>query len=377
MTDPTNPWGVHQPPRNNQPQRPQQKPQHSNWQDEWQHFKSQFAKNGHGGNGANNAGPKNLPLPLIVAAVGLLWLAGGIYRVLPEENAVVLRFGKFVETVSDAGLHYHLPWPFETMQKLNVTMERRIEIGYRGGATIGGMTQNASKLDVPEESLILTGDANIVDIDFVVQWKVADAKAFLFNIRNQEDTIKKVAESALREVVGQGNLQTIITEDRENVAIKTRKIMQDILAEYQSGVMVTQVLIQDASVPGPVLEAFEDVVRANQQAETMRNQALKFKNEIVPQAQGEAARMLREAEAYRSQVVSRAEGDVARFNDVYKAYANAKNVTRERMYVETMEAVLQNSQKIMLDGQGAGGRGVVPYVSLNDLIKQQQPKEGK
>lgn len=368
MTDPTNPWGAPQPPRNNQPQRPQQKPQGPNWQNEWQNFKSQF------GGGSNN-GQGQLPVPLIVLGVVLLWVASGVYRVLPEENAVVLRFGKFVETVSDAGLHYHLPMPFEKVEKLNVTMERRIEIGYRGAGQTGGiLSQNLAKQDVLEESLMLTGDANIVDIDFVVQWKVADAKAFLFNIRNQEDTIKKVAESALREVVGQGNLQTIITEERENVAIKTKKIMQDILAEYQSGVMVTQVLIQDASVPSPVLDAFEDVVRANQQAETMRNQALKFKNEIVPQAQGVAAQMLREAEAYRIQVVSKAEGDVARFNDVYKAYANAKGVTRERMYVETMENVMQNSQKIMLEGQGSG-RGTVPYVSLNDLIKQQ--KEGK
>ena len=190
----------------------------------------------------------------------------------------------------------------------------------------------------------------------------------MFNIRDPEGTIKKVAESAMREVVGQNNLQSIITERRADVASRVQEIMQDMLDEYGSGVSISQVLIQGATVPQPVMDAFEDVIRADQDAETMKNQALKYKNDIVPRARGQAIQIVKGAEAYKEQVVNQSKGDAQKFKDVYKAYAEAKDVTRERLYLETIEQVLRNSQKFILSGDDASN-GVVPYLPLNELKK--------
>lgn len=311
--------------------------------------------------GANGETPVRFVVVIGLAAVAL-WLASGLYRVLPEENAVVLRFGQYTETVTEPGLHYHLPRPIETVLKPNVTFERRLELGYRGSPF-----QGAEKQDVPEESMMLTGDANIVDLDFVVQWKVSDAKPFLFNIREPEATLKRVAESAMREVVGQNELQDIITDRREDIAARVKTIMQDILKSYNAGIMVTQVLIQDATVPPPVLDAFEDVIRANQQAETMRNQALRYRNEIIPRAQGEAIRLVKEAEGYRESVVADAKGEAQRFEDVYKAYAQAKEVTRDRLYIDMWQDVLLGSDSVIIDNKGAGA---LPYLNLNELRRK-------
>lgn len=307
-----------------------------------------------------------LALPLIGAGV-LLWLGSGLYRVQPEENAVLLRFGQYTETISAPGLHYHWPWPFESVLKPNVMFERRIEVGFRGNTT-----NENDKYDVPEESMMLTGDANIVDLDFVVQWKIADAKQFLFNIRDGEGTLKRVSESAMREVIGQNNLQDIITDRREDIAVRSKKIMQDILNSYGSGITITQVLIQNASVPEPVYEAYEDVRSAAQEAETMRNQALKYRNEILPRAQGEAIQLVKEAEAYKEQIVSQAEGDAKRFTNVLDAYALSKNVTRERLYIETWEYILDNNSPIILDGNDKVSP--LSYLNLNNLSKTAQEK---
>ena len=336
-------------------------------------------KTGGGGSGGNSGGPippdldellkqfqakfngeKGLSAGFIALIVFGLWLASGIYIIQPQEQGVIQRFGKYVKTIEQQGLHYRMPWPIETVLRPDVTFERRIEIGFRGNQ------------DRPDESLILTGDANIVDIDFVVQWQVGAAKDFVFNIRAPEETIKKVAESAMREVVGQNNLQSIITERRADVAKQVQTIMQNMLDEYGAGVSISQVLIQGATVPGPVMDAFEDVIRADQDAETMKNQALKYKNDILPRARGNAIKLIKEAEGYKEQVVSKAQGDAQRFKDVYKSYATAKDVTRERLYLETIEEILQNSQKFVLGGKG--GNGVLPYLPLNELKKS---KDGK
>lgn len=293
--------------------------------------------------------------------VVLLWLASGLYRVQPEENAVVTRFGKYTETVIDPGLHYHLPWPVEKVLKPNVMFERRIELGYQGA--YGG----TSKRDIPEESMMLTGDANIVDLDFVVQWKISDAKQYLFNIRDVEGTLKRVAESAMREVIGQNQLQDIITDKREDISIRVKEIMQQILNSYKSGVMVTQVLVQDASVPAPVLDAFEDVIKATQQSETMRNQGLRYRNEIIPRAQGEAIRLIKEAEGYKLQIVSQAQGDAQRFTNIYDAYSQAKDVTRDRLYIEAWEHILTHNHPTILEG--SEGVSPLPYLNLNALRK--------
>lgn len=288
-----------------------------------------------------------------------VWMGSGIYRVLPEENGVVLRFGRYTHTVTDPGLHYHLPKPIEMIIKPNVTFERRLELGYRGSPIPGALKQ-----DIPDESMMLTGDANIVDLDFVVQWKVGDARQFLFNVRDPEGTLKRVAESAMREVVGQNQLQDIITDRREDISVRVKTIMQDILKSYAAGIIITQVLIQDATVPPPVLDAFEDVIRANQQAETMRNNALKYRNEIVPRAQGDAIRLIKEAEAYKESVVAEAKGDAERFNDTYNAYAQSKDVTRERLFIDAWQDILENSNSVILDNKNGGA---LPLVNLNEL----------
>jgi membrane protease subunit HflK len=310
-------------------------------------FFNQFQKSGN---------LKDLPLGLIALVILLIWLASGVYRVQPEEHVIITRFGRYTETVEKQGLNYRLPWPIEEARKVNVTFERRIEIGYVG--------QRNTRLDKPDESQMLTGDANIVDLDFVVQWKVQNARDYVFNIRQPENTIKKVAESAMREVVGQNALQDIITDRREDVASTVRKTMQNILDSYKSGVSITQVLIQDASVPQPVLDAFEDVIRATQEAETKKNQAFRYRNEIVPRAQGEAIRLTKEAEGYKEQVVSRASGEAKRFLNVYSAYRQAPDVTRQRLYIQAVEDVLRNSDKMLVDQQGSQ---TVPYLDLNAL----------
>jgi membrane protease subunit HflK len=354
MTDDNNPWASSPkpPPRVFKPNpnagRPNSNGGGNNMPPPFEFIKKQFDQSG-----------SIKPFVILGLVLVSIWLASGLYRVLPEENAVVLRFGQYMGTVTEPGLHYHLPSPIETIMKPNVTFERRLEIGYRGAPF-----QGSSKTDVPEESMMLTGDANIVDLDFVVQWKVAEAKSFLFNVRDPEATLKRVAESAMREVVGQNELQDIITDRREDIAARVKTIMQDILKSYQAGIMVTQVLIQDATVPPPVLDAFEDVIRANQQAETMRNQALRYRNEIVPGAQGEAIRLVKEAEAYKESIVADAKGDAQRFTDVYESYAKAKDVTRTRLYMDTWQTILQSSSPIIMDGSKSGA---VPYMNLNEL----------
>jgi membrane protease subunit HflK len=306
-------------------------------------------------------GPQPPKSVFILAGIGFiaLWVLSGLYRVLPEENAVIMRFGQYTNTIDQAGLHYHLPWPVETVIKPNVTFERRIEIGYRSMPF-----DDAQKQDVPEESLMLTGDANIVDLDFVVQWKIANAREFLFNIRDPQETLKRVAESAMREVAGQNKLQDIITDRREDVGARVRVIMQQILDTYGAGIMVSQVLIQNASVPSAVSAAFEDVIRASQDAETLKNQATRYRNEIVPRAEGDAIRLIKEAEAYRAQIVSQAKGDADRFTKVYGAYAQAKGVTRERLYLEAWDHMLKNSDAVLLDSKTGSS---VPYVNVNEL----------
>ena len=287
----------------------------------------------------------------------ILWLASGMYRVEPEQQAIITRFGRYTDTVEEQGLNYHWPWPFEAAEKVNVTFERRLEIGFLGA--------NGERLDNPDESEMLTGDANIVDIDFVVQWKIGEAKDFVFNIRDPQNTIKKVAESAMREVVGQHDLQDIITDQREDVAVRVRKNMQATLDSYQAGVSITQVLIQDASVPPPVLEAFEDVIRATQEAETNKNKAYKYRNEIVPRAQGDAIRLTKEAEGYKEQVVAQANGEAKRFTDVYQVYAKAPAITRSRLYLQAIQDVLQKNRVIVTDGSGSASP--LSILNLNDL----------
>ncbi len=306
-----------------------------------------------GGNGDDGSG-KTILFGLLI--VGALWMASGFYRVLPNENAVIQRFGELNRTQTEPGMGYRLPWPVEAMTKVNVTEDRRLTIGFAGNGRF--------EQDIAAESQMLTSDANIVDIDVVVIWNIQNAHDYIFNIRAQEDTIKRVAESTTREVVGQTELQPLITTGRENVAQRIQKLTQDTLDAYGSGVAIKQVLIQDATVHPQVMEAFDDVVAAGQDAERFQNEATIYKNDILPRARGEAIRMIQEAEGYKDARIARAEGEAERFNQLYDAYKGGRDVTRERIYIETMEEVMGNAEKTIID-QEQGNSGVVPYLPLN------------
>jgi membrane protease subunit HflK len=308
---------------------------------------------------------------LIVLVGALLWLASGFYRVAPDEQGVVLRFGQWVRT-AQPGLNYHLPQPIETVLTPNVTRENRIEVGFRSA---GEGTRGGTKREVPDESLMLTGDENIVDIDFVVFWKVKDAGQYLFNVRVPELTVKAAAESALREAVGRRPIQAVLTEARAQIEQQTIEILQRLLDEYQAGVEVRQVQLLDVDPPGQVVDAFNEVQRARADKERLRNEADAYRNDVVPRARGEALRLLAEAKAYREEVINRSSGDASRFNAVYAAYSAAKDVTTQRLYLETMQEVLRNANKVILDkGSDGSGSGVVPYLPLPEVQKRAKEK---
>lgn len=327
-----------------------------------------------GGNGGNGRGGRSrpmgsgdLPVAKILIAVLVIWALTGFYRVLPEEHVVIKTFGEWTRTQETPGLGYHIPWPVQTVEKVNVTFERRIEIGFRGEAPRRGAQSRGPSSDIASESLMLTGDENIIDIDFVVLWRVNDAGKFLFAIRDPENTIKKVAESAMREIIGRTKIQQALTEARAQIEQDTKALMQQMLDDYQSGIAINDVQLQQVDPPSPVVDAFDDVQRARADKERLRNEAEAYRNDIIPRARGEAEKILQEAEAYRAEVINRATGDAARFTSVYRAYAADKDVTAERIYIETLEEVLKNTRKIIIDGDGAGN--VLPYLPLNELQK--------
>ena len=308
-----------------------------------------------------------------VAVIVLLavWLASGFYIVNPGEHGVIQRFGKWTHTKAEEGLGYHFPFPIETVQKVNVTELRKMEIGQTVQRT--SSRSSASKNGAAaDESLMLTSDRNIVELQMDLQWNIKSAEDYIFNIKDPDHTIKKVTESAIREVVGQTDMFPIITSGRAILANKTKEIIQRNLDEYKSGVNILQVLIQKAEVHPEVQNAFQDVQSAKQDAEDTENQAQAYREDIIPKARGEAIKIKQQAEAYRQEQIAKAEGDADRFMAVYKAYLSGKDVTKERIFIETMESVFQNAQKIILDSKG-GNQGVVPYLPLNEMT---QPKNG-
>ncbi len=311
--------------------------------------------------GSGGGGVKIIGLGIL--AIALLWLASGFYVVNPGEHAVIQRFGAWSRTQADPGLGYRLPTPIETVGIINVEEIRKMTIGFTESFNRRGAS--AGSRDIPEESLMLTSDRNIVDLDLEIQWNIKSSEEFIFEIQDQENTIKKVAESAIREIVGQTPMFQIITNKRQQVADKTKEIIQQNLDEYKSGVNITQILIQQAEVHPDVQNAFQDVQSAKQDAEDVQNRAEAYREDILPKARGQAIQMLQQAEGYQQSVIARASGDADRFNSVYTAYLSGKDVTKERIYIETMEDVLRNAQKIIIDDNG--GQGVVPYLPLNEL----------
>jgi len=293
----------------------------------------------------------------------VVWAFSGLYRVLPDEQGVVLRFGKFVST-TQPGLNYHIPYPVETVLTPKVTKVNRVDIGFRS-ASDSGRTSGID--DVSEESLMLTGDENIVNIDFSIFWVIKDAGNFLFKIQSPIETVKAAGETAMREVIAKSKLQPILTEGRSKIEIETQEIAQGLLDEYESGIQITQVQTQKADPPDEVIDAFRDVQAARADMERSKNEAEAYANDVIPRARGDAAKILQEAEAYKKQVVAAAEGEASRFVAIYNEYAKAKRVTQERMYLETMEKVLADIDKVIIDRKAGG---VVPYLPLPELSKK-------
>src|ERR1700754_2791780 len=312
-----------------------------------------------------------LGIVVILVAAAWIWAMSGFYRVQSEELGVVLRFGKYVRD-AQPGLNYHLPYPIESVLLPKALRVSTLSIGMtliddpaRRGRTMR---------DVPEESLMLTGDENIVDVDFTVLWRIKPKGAadFLFNIQNPEGTVKAVAESAMREAVGKANIQPILTGARTTTEQGVQQLMQKTLDSYGSGIEITQVQMQKVDPPAQVIASFRDVQAARADLERLQNEAQTYANRVVPDAKGRAAQILQVAEGYKQQAVAEARGQSARFLKVFDEYAKAKDVTRERIYLETMERIFSGSEKLVYDG-GATGQGVVPYLPLNELTPRRPP----
>jgi membrane protease subunit HflK len=323
--------------------------------------------------------PGNLGGPgvaIIVLIAVALWALSGFFRVEPDELGVVLRFGQFVREVSP-GLNYHLPYPIETALTPPALRVNKLNIGFRES---DDMRRGTTLRDVPEESLMLTGDENIVDVDFSVLWKVKPNAVgdYLFNVQSPESTVKAVAESAMRAVVGRTNIQPVLTGARQTIETAVQELMQSTLDNYGAGITVQQVQLQKVDPPTQVIDAFRDVQAARSDLERAQNEAQTYANRVVPEARGRASKILQDAEAYREQTVAEATGQASRFTQVYDQYKKAPDITRQRIYLETMERIFGGTDKTIIDTGPQAGPGVVPYLPLNDLSRQKaaQPSGG-
>jgi len=312
--------------------------------------------------GGRMGGPFAILIAIVLLAV--IGFFGFTVRVNPDELGIVLRFGAY-ERQLPPGLNFRLPYPIEEVELPKVTRINRIEIGMRGSSDVRDST--SSLRDVPEESLMLTGDENIVDIDFVVFWQISNAPDYLFNIQNPEGTVKDVAESAMREIVGQSDIEPILTAARAKTEASVQQLIQRILDGYGAGIRINQVQLQKVDPPAQVIDAFRDVQAARADQERLQNEAQAYANRVVPEARGEAERILQNAQGYRDQVIAEAKGEADRFEKVLGQYQKAPAVTRKRIFIETMQDVLSNTDKIIID-QKSGG--VVPYLPLSELQKR-------
>lgn len=316
-----------------------------------------------GGGGRGGSGGPNVPqlsprqfgggIGVIVVLVLVVWLASGFYIVEANQRGVVLRFGQFVQT-TEPGLRWRLPSPIESHENVNLTGVRTVEIGYRG----------AERNKVLREALMLTDDANIINIQFAVQYVLKDPEDYLFNNRFPDDTVVQAAETAMREIVGKSRMDFVLYEGREEIAATAHELMQTILDRYETGIMISRVTMQNAQPPEQVQSAFDDAVKAGQDRERQRNEGEAYANNVVPRARGTAARMIEEANAYRERVVANAEGEASRFKQVYAEFQRAPQVTRERLYIETMQQVLASTSKVMVDAQGNNNLMLMPLDKL-------------
>jgi membrane protease subunit HflK len=310
------------------------------------------------GSGGSSKSPNGLAggIGLIVIIVVLIWFASGFYIVDASQRGVVLRFGKYVEA-TQAGPRWHLPFPIETVEIVSLSQVRTVEIGYRENV----------KNKMLQESLMLTDDENIIDIQFAVQYFLKDPADYLFNNRTPDENVRQAAETAIREVVGKSKMDFVLYEGREQVAASTTKLIQDILDRYKSGIVVSKVTMQNAQPPEQVQAAFDDAVKAGQDRERQKNEGQAYANDVVPKAKGAAARLMQEADGYKQRVVANAEGDASRFKQILVEYEKAPQVTRERMYIDMMQQVLSSSSKVLVDQKS--GNSSLLYLPLDKLIQ--------
>ncbi|WP_282606525.1 FtsH protease activity modulator HflK [Pelagibius sp. Alg239-R121] len=309
----------------------------------------------------------------IIAVIAVLAFAvwfgfGGFYRVESNQQGVELVFGKWVNTTLP-GLNWNWPYPIGSVETPGVTNIQQTDIGF---TNLGRSDNSSAKRDVPQESLMLTGDQNIIDIDMTVQWKISDAGEYLFNVRDPEQTVKIAAESALREIIGQTDIQPALTEARQDVQVQTRNLLQELLNEYKAGIEITVVQLQEVQAPGAVTDAFDDVARAIQDLNRLRNEADRYRNDVLPKARGEAQKMIQGAQAYKERLENEAEGEAQRFLSVYEAYKQNPEVTKRRMFLETIQNVMSKTDKVIMDNNAGGG--AVPYLPLNELRGNSAPR---
>ena len=317
-------------------------------------FNSTFGGKSSGNTGASKAAKGSFKYLVILALI--VWLLTGIYIVDPAERGVVLRFGAFQESTTQ-GPHWHIPYPVESVYKINVEQIRSAEIGFRN-------VQNSYSGGVSSESLMLTKDENMVDVKLAVQYKVADAQAFLFNVFQPELTLSHVVQSVIRQVVGDNTMDHVLTTGREQVALEVKSASQALLNEYNTGLMITAVTMQDAQPPVQLKAAFDDVVKAREDEQRYINEARAYANDIVPKARGASQRLIAEAEAYKSEVVSKSEGEAYRFTQILTEYTKAPDVTKERLYRETLEDVLGDTNKVIVDSNSNS----LMYLPIDQLI---------
>jgi membrane protease subunit HflK len=310
-------------------------------------------------------GPKIIGLA-VVALIGL-WLATGLYRVQPNQQGIEMVFGRYTGLPTEAGLHWNWPSPIGDVYLPNVTVENRIEIGFR--STGDGSARAGANRDVPEESQMITGDENLVDIDFVVFWRISNAANYLFALRDPDLTVKVAAEAVMRDIVGGTRIQDALTDRRGPIESDALLQLQRLVDEYGAGIEIRQVQLLEVDPPAQVIDSFNEVTRARQDLERLKNEAEAYRNDVVPRARGESAQIVEEADAYRQEVVNRSQGDANRFNSVYQAYAQSKDVTTQRIYLETLEEVLRNVNKVIIDNE-QGGNSVVPYLPLPEIQKR-------
>ena len=320
---------------------------------------------------------KNFKLPgwkLIVPIFILLWLASGFYIVEPDEVGVEKLFGAF-KTITSAGPNYHIPYPVESVETPRVTQIRRIEFGFRSTGRRGGTVQQGASREVKEESLMLTGDENIVSVQFIVQYMIKDAKNYLFNVNDPEKTLAHAGEAAMREIIGKGKIDDALTTGKQEIQASTRELMQRILDQYNTGLSIVAVQMQNVHPPAEVVDAFKDVASAREDKSRFINEAEAYQRDILPKARGEAARIVNAAQAYKEANIRRSQGDASRFLAVLGEYNKAKDITRQRMYLEAMEAILANPETEKLIMSDDALRKSVPYLPLDKLPKQAAPKE--